>query len=159
MLTGTPFNLMAMIGMVILIGVVVNNGIVLVDHVNNHRRGGQSLDDAIMAACADRLRPILMTAGTTVLGLLPLSLAGGAHVGDAQYYPMARAIIGGLTSAHAADPDRAAHLLPAGPPLRGGLQRHAGGPPRPAARSGLPAGRRRGHNASGGLNPDREPAP
>ncbi|MBK9304369.1 MAG: efflux RND transporter permease subunit [bacterium] len=98
MLTGTPFNLMAMIGMVILIGVVVNNGIVLVDHVNNHRRGGQPLQDALMAACSDRLRPILMTAGTTVLGLLPLSLAGGAHVGDAQYYPMARAIIGGLTS-------------------------------------------------------------
>jgi HAE1 family hydrophobic/amphiphilic exporter-1 len=84
--------------MVILIGVVVNNGIVLVDHVNNQRRGGQPLEDALMAACSDRLRPILMTAGTTVLGLLPLSLAGGAHVGDAQYYPMARAIIGGLTS-------------------------------------------------------------
>lgn len=77
MLTGTPFNLMAMIGMVILIGVVVNNGIVLIDHVNNHRRGGQPLEDAVMAACSDRLRPILMTAGTTVLGLLPLSLAAG----------------------------------------------------------------------------------
>jgi HAE1 family hydrophobic/amphiphilic exporter-1 len=98
MATGTPFNMMAMIGMVILIGIVVNNGIVLVDHINNHRRAGRSLEEAIVAGCADRLRPILMTAGTTILGLLPLAVFRGAHVGDAEYYPMARAIIGGLTS-------------------------------------------------------------
>ncbi len=96
--TGTPFNLMAMIGMVILIGIVVNNGIVLVDHVNNHRRAGMDLEDALLAGCADRMRPILMTAGTTILGLLPLALLHDAHVSGAQYYPMARAIIGGLTS-------------------------------------------------------------
>jgi HAE1 family hydrophobic/amphiphilic exporter-1 len=74
MATGTPFNLMAGIGTVILIGIVVNNGIVLVDHINHHRKIGSNREDAIMAGCAERLRPILMTAGTTILGLLPLTL-------------------------------------------------------------------------------------
>ncbi|NNF07585.1 MAG: efflux RND transporter permease subunit, partial [Candidatus Eisenbacteria bacterium] len=96
-LTGTPFNLMAMIGMVILIGVVVNNGIVLVDHINHHRREGKSIDDAIMLGGKERFRPILMTATTTVLGLIPLAL-GRNHVGGAETYPMARALIGGLLS-------------------------------------------------------------
>jgi len=98
MATGTPFSLMAMIGMVILIGIVVNNGIVLVDHLNHHRRRGLALEDALLNACGERLRPILMTAGTTILGLTPLALAGSAHVGNAEYYPMARAIMGGLAS-------------------------------------------------------------
>ena len=98
MATGTPFNMMAMIGIVILIGIVVNNGIVLVDHINNHRRVGLKLEEAIVAGCRDRMRPILMTAGTTILGLMPLAVLKGAHVGDAEYYPMARAIIGGLAS-------------------------------------------------------------
>ncbi len=98
MATSTPFNMMAMIGIVILIGIVVNNGIVLVDHINNHRREGLTLEEALIAGCSDRLRPILMTAGTTILGLLPLAVFKGAHVGDAEYYPMARAIIGGLAS-------------------------------------------------------------
>ncbi len=98
MATSTPFNLLAMIGMVILIGIVVNNGIVLVDHINQHRRLGRSMDDAILVGGAERLRPILMTAGTTILGLLPLALFRDTHIGDAEYYPMARAIIGGLLS-------------------------------------------------------------
>ena len=98
MLSGTPFNMMAMIGVVILIGVVVNNGIVLIDHINNRRSAGLSLDDAILDACRDRLRPILMTAGTTILGLFPLAAFHGAHVAGAEYYPMARAISGGLAS-------------------------------------------------------------
>jgi HAE1 family hydrophobic/amphiphilic exporter-1 len=98
MATGTPFNFMAMIGMVILVGIVVNNGIVLVDHVNGYRRRGLKLEDALLSGCAERMRPILMTAGTTIIGLLPLALFKEAHVADAQYYPMARAIIGGLFS-------------------------------------------------------------
>jgi HAE1 family hydrophobic/amphiphilic exporter-1 len=98
MATGTPFNIMAMIGMVILIGIVVNNGIVLVDHINGKRKQGLDLDDAIVEGCSDRLRPILMTAGTTILGLLPLAVFHGAHLGNAEYYPMARAISGGLAS-------------------------------------------------------------
>ena len=95
--TQTPFGLMAMIGVVILIGVVVNNGIVLIDHVNNLRKGGMSIEDAVMAGGRERLRPILMTALTTVLGLLPMAL-GTSHIGDAQYYPLARAVMGGLIS-------------------------------------------------------------
>ena len=98
MATGTPFNMMAMIGIVILIGVVVNNGIVLIDHIVGLQRSGRSLDDALLDGSADRLRPILMTAGTTILGLLPLAVTSGAHVADASYYPMARAISGGLAS-------------------------------------------------------------
>lgn len=98
MATGSPFNLMAMIGMVILIGIVVNNGIVLIDHVNHRRRLGEDIHEALLIACGERLRPILMTAGTTILGLLPLAVFHGAHVGDAEYYPMAWAIIGGLAS-------------------------------------------------------------
>jgi len=96
MATGTPLNLMAMIGIVILIGIVVNNGIVLVDHIGRRLQEGLRPEDALIAACTDRLRPILMTAGTTVLGLLPLALVKGAHLSGLEYYPMARAICGGL---------------------------------------------------------------
>jgi len=95
--TQTPFGLMAMIGVVILIGVVVNNGIVLIDHVNNLRKTGMSIEDAIIEGGRERLRPITMTALTTVLGLLPMAL-GSSHIGDAQYYPLARAVMGGLIS-------------------------------------------------------------
>ena len=88
---------MAFIGMVILIGVIVNNGIVLIDHVIRQRRAGRPLEEALLEGCQERLRPILMTAGTTVVGLLPLALSG-AHMAEAKYYPMARALIGGLLS-------------------------------------------------------------
>ena len=96
-LTGTPFNLMAQIGLLILMGIVVNNGIVLMDHVNYHRRQGLSYEDAILEAGRDRLRPILMTAATTIIGLLPLAV-GSANVSGLLYYPMARTVMGGLLS-------------------------------------------------------------
>jgi HAE1 family hydrophobic/amphiphilic exporter-1 len=96
-LTGTPFNLMAQIGLLILMGIVVNNGIVLMDHVNHYRREGLSHTDAILHAGRDRLRPILMTAATTIIGLLPLAV-GGANVSGLLYYPMARTVMGGLMS-------------------------------------------------------------
>jgi HAE1 family hydrophobic/amphiphilic exporter-1 len=95
--TGTTFSFMAMIGIMILIGVVVNNGIVLVDHVNNLRGDGLSRSEAIVEAGRDRLRPILMTVATTIVGLTPLALGTTQIGGDGPpYYPMARAIIGGL---------------------------------------------------------------
>jgi HAE1 family hydrophobic/amphiphilic exporter-1 len=95
--TGTTFSFMAMIGIMILIGVVVNNGIVLVDHVNNLRLEGHTRSDAIVEAGRDRLRPILMTVATTIVGLTPLALGTTQIGGDGPpYYPMARAIIGGL---------------------------------------------------------------
>ena len=97
-LTGTTFQFMAMIGMLILMGVVVNNGIVLIDHIRNLRVGGMPRDEAIATGARDRLRPILMTVGTTVLGLIPLSVGTASVGGDGPpYFPMARAIIGGLT--------------------------------------------------------------
>ncbi len=95
--TGTPFNLMAQIGLLILMGIVVNNGIVLVDHMNYFRHQGFSAEEAILRAGRDRLRPILMTAATTIMGLLPLAI-GGVNVSGLLYFPMARTVMGGLIS-------------------------------------------------------------
>jgi len=95
--TGTTFSFMASIGIMILIGVVVNNGIVLVDHINNLRQEGVPRNEAIIEAGRDRLRPILMTVATTILGLTPLAVSTTQVGGDGPpYFPMARAIIGGL---------------------------------------------------------------
>jgi len=96
-LTGTTMSFMAMIGIMILIGIVVNNGIVLVDHINNLRRDGMPREQAVLEGARDRLRPILMTVATTILGLLPLAISTTKVGGDGpSYFPMARAIIGGL---------------------------------------------------------------
>ncbi len=97
LLTGTSFGLMAMIGVVILIGVVVCNGIVLIDHINNLRKEGMPMNEAVIEGGRERLRPIIMTALTTILGLMPMAL-GNSHIGDAQYYPLARALMGGMIS-------------------------------------------------------------
>ena len=96
-ITNTTLSLMAVIGILVLMGVVVNNGIVLVDRINHYRREGFHKKDAILHAANDRIRPILMTVLTTILGLLPLSL-GDTHLGGdgPPYFPMARAVIGGL---------------------------------------------------------------
>ncbi|MGB6336289.1 MAG: efflux RND transporter permease subunit [Thermoanaerobaculia bacterium] len=95
--TGTSFNLMAQIGLLILMGIVVNNGIVLLDHVNQLRRTGLEREEAILQAGRDRLRPILMTAATTIIGLVPLAIRGPATSGIF-YYPLARTVMGGLLS-------------------------------------------------------------
>ena len=95
--TGTAFSIMAMIGLLVLMGVVVNNGIVMVEHINALRRRGMARTDALVEGSKERLRPILMTMGTTILGMLPLCLAGAQIGGDGPpYYPMARAVAGGL---------------------------------------------------------------
>ncbi len=96
-LTDTPFNLMSQIGLLILMGIVVNNGIVLLDRMNQHRKAGLSREEAILQAGRDRMRPILMTASTTIIGLAPLAL-GGSYVGGLFYYPLARTVMGGLIS-------------------------------------------------------------
>jgi HAE1 family hydrophobic/amphiphilic exporter-1 len=97
LVTGTEMSIMAMIGILILIGVVVNNGIVLIDHVNQLRDKGLERREAILQAGRDRMRPILMTAGTTVLSLVPLTIARTQIGGNGPpYFPMARAIVGGL---------------------------------------------------------------
>ena len=95
--TRTPFNMMAQIGFLILIGIVVNNGIVLLDHMNQLRREGLSREEAILQSGRERLRAILMTASTTVIGLLPLAV-GGSTVGGLFYFPLARTVMGGLLS-------------------------------------------------------------
>jgi len=97
-ITGTTFDFMSMIGILILMGIVVNNGIVLIDHILHLRSEGMNRREAIIQGGKDRMRPILMTAGTTVLGLIPLAL-GTTQIGGEgpPYFPMARAIIGGLT--------------------------------------------------------------
>lgn len=96
--TGTTFSFMAMIGILILMGIVVNNGIVLIDHVHQLRKSGIPRFEAIIKGGRDRMRPILMTAATTVLGLLPLCFGTTQVGGDGPpYFPMARAIVGGLT--------------------------------------------------------------
>lgn len=98
--TFTPMTFMAMIGIMILMGVVVNNGIVLVAHIAQLRAAGMDRTEAIVQAGRDRLRPILMTTLTTLLAMLPLAIGdaqvGGGSNGGPAYYPMARAIIGGL---------------------------------------------------------------
>lgn len=96
-LTNTTFNVQSSIGCIMLGGIVVNNAILLVDHTNLlRRRDGMALREAIEEAGRRRLRPILMTAMTTVLALVPLALGFGEG-GEAQA-PLARAIIGGLLS-------------------------------------------------------------
>ena len=96
-LTGTTFSIMASIGILVLMGVVVNNGIVMVEHINQLRAAGQSRTDALANGCRDRLRPILMTMGTAILGMLPICISSTQIGGNGPpYYPMARAIVGGL---------------------------------------------------------------
>jgi len=95
-LTDTTFNVQSFIGCIMLGGIVVNNAILLVDQAASLRREGKTPHDAVVEAGRRRLRPILMTTLTTVLGLLPLAL--GIGEGAEAQAPMARAVVGGLTS-------------------------------------------------------------
>jgi len=93
-LTGYTFSMMSAVGLVVLVGLVVNSGIVLVDYINLLLKRGKSLRQACVEAAGSRLRPILMSASTTVLGMIPLAFFGGA--GTEQVQPIAQTIIGGL---------------------------------------------------------------
>jgi len=96
-LTNTTFNVQSYIGCIMLGGIVVNNAILLVDHTNLlRRRDGMPIREAIEEAGRRRLRPILMTAMTTIMGLLPMAI--GLRAGGGAQAPMARAVIGGLLS-------------------------------------------------------------
>ena len=94
--TGIPLSVVVFLGVIMLAGIVVNNAIVLVDYINHLRRSGMSKLDAIVQAGEVRLRPILMTTSTTVLGLLPmaLGLGDGAEIRT----PMAITVVAGLIS-------------------------------------------------------------
>jgi HAE1 family hydrophobic/amphiphilic exporter-1 len=95
LLTGTTLNLQSVMGLVMLIGIVVNNAIVLVDTINHQRRQHhRGAVDAVIEAGRLRLRPILMTTTTTVLGLIPMAV--GIGVGSEIQASLARVVVGGL---------------------------------------------------------------
>ncbi len=97
LLTNTSVTIQALLGMVVLIGIVVNNAIVLVDYANQLRRDhGMPVYESVINAGEDRLRPIIMTTATTVLGLVPMAI--GIGEGAELQAPLARVIIGGLTA-------------------------------------------------------------
>jgi HAE1 family hydrophobic/amphiphilic exporter-1 len=93
-ITGTSISVMALVGLVMLVGIAVNNGIVLVDYINQLRKRGLEIFEAVKSACAARMRPVLMTALTTILGMVPLAMELGS--GSETWTPLARAVIGGL---------------------------------------------------------------
>ena len=97
LLTGTTFNIQGFLGIIVLVGIVVNNAIVLIDYTNLLRReSNYPLREAVVTAGRRRLRPILMTTITTILGLTPMAL--GLGEGGEMQAPMARVVIGGLTT-------------------------------------------------------------
>ena len=94
-ITGTSLNLIAMIGGIMLVGIVVKNGILIIDFTNLQRERGVQLNQAVITAGKSRLRPVLMTSVTTILGMIPLAVSTGQ--GSEIWRPMAIAVIGGLT--------------------------------------------------------------
>jgi len=93
-LTGLTLSVTTFIGVIMLMGIVVNNGIILVDYTNMLRKRGYSLSDAVKEAGRSRLRPVLMTTFTTMLGMLPMAMSKG--MGNEMYSPLGVTIIGGL---------------------------------------------------------------
>ncbi|MDR2404379.1 MAG: efflux RND transporter permease subunit [Spirochaetaceae bacterium] len=95
LITGTTFNILTAVGLLVLMGVIVNNGIVLVDYTNLLRKRGFSLHDACVEAAGNRLRPILMTTLTTILGLVPMAFFPGE--GSEMVAPIGKTVLGGLS--------------------------------------------------------------
>lgn len=98
-LSGQYLSVPASIGFIELFGLAVGNGIVLVSYINQLRRDGMASDKAIVTGCSLRLRPVVMTMMTTLLGLLPLALAQG--IGAEVQRPLATVVIGGIFSSTA----------------------------------------------------------
>jgi HAE1 family hydrophobic/amphiphilic exporter-1 len=94
-ITGTPINIMALLGILMLIGIVVNNGIVLVDYTILCRERGMGIMDSVVAAGRSRLRPILMTTLTTVLGMIPMAVGNG--VGSEMWNSLGMSVAWGLS--------------------------------------------------------------
>jgi len=94
-LTGTTLSLIALIGAVMLVGIVVKNGIVLIDYINLNKERGASVKRSVISGGKSRLRPVIMTTATTILGMVPMAMGIGA--GSEIWQPMGIAIIGGLT--------------------------------------------------------------
>ena len=94
-LTGHTLNVMSMIGAIMLIGIVVKNGIVLIDYISLNRERGMSIRRAVIHGGESRLRPVVMTTLTTILGMVPMAVGTGQ--GAEMWRPMGTAVIGGLT--------------------------------------------------------------
>ncbi len=94
-ITGTNLNIMSMIGAIMLIGIVVKNGIVLIDYITLNRERGLSVRKSVLDAGHSRMRPVLMTSLTTILGMVPMAIGSGE--GSEMWRPMGVAVIGGLT--------------------------------------------------------------
>ncbi len=94
-LTGHTLNVMSMIGAIMLIGIVVKNGIVLIDYISLNRERGMSIRRAVINGGESRLRPVVMTTLTTILGMVPMAMGTGQ--GAEMWRPMGTAVIGGLT--------------------------------------------------------------
>jgi HAE1 family hydrophobic/amphiphilic exporter-1 len=95
LITGTVFNILTAVGLLVLLGVIVNNGIILVDYTNLLRKRGYGLIDACVEAAGSRLRPILMTTLTTILGLVPMAFFPGE--GSEMVAPIGKTVLGGLS--------------------------------------------------------------
>ena len=94
-ITGHTLNIMSMIGAIMLIGIVVKNGIVLIDYISLNRERGMSIRRAVIDGGRSRLRPVVMTTLTTILGMVPMAVGTGE--GAELWRPMGVAVIGGLT--------------------------------------------------------------
>jgi len=97
LIAGKTISLVSFLGLIMLAGIVVNNGIVLIDHVNQLRKRGVEQHEALIQAGATRLRPILITSGTTILGMIPMALS--TSEGAEMRSPIALTVIGGLIAA------------------------------------------------------------
>jgi HAE1 family hydrophobic/amphiphilic exporter-1 len=96
LVSGKPVSLPVLIGFIMLGGIAVNNGIVMVDYINQLKRRGEEKKEAILQACAVRLRPVLITAFTTILGMMPMALS--VSEGAEMRAPMAVTVVGGLVA-------------------------------------------------------------
>ncbi|HLP05120.1 MAG TPA: efflux RND transporter permease subunit, partial [Paludibacter sp.] len=94
-MTGTTFNVMTFVGVIMLVGIVVKNGIVMVDYINLNRERGSGIIRAVVTGGKSRLRPVLMTSLTAILGMVPLAISHGQ--GSEMWKPMAVTVIGGLS--------------------------------------------------------------
>jgi HAE1 family hydrophobic/amphiphilic exporter-1 len=94
-LTGRSLDMIGALGLVLLVGIVVKNGIVLVDYINLMRERGHELNEAIQMSGRSRIRPVLMTAFTTILGMVPMAVSSGE--GAEMWQPLGIVVIGGLT--------------------------------------------------------------
>lgn len=94
-ISGNTLNVMSLIGAIMLIGIVVKNGIVLIDYISLNRERGMGIREAVVTGGHSRLRPVIMTTLTTILGMVPMAIGTGQ--GSEMWRPMGTAVIGGLT--------------------------------------------------------------